>query len=142
MLANPKNSSHLVVLIGVVLVGSLLSACGRIQRSQPGNSDNITVEMILEPEQAVVGSANLIFMLTDESGEPINDGKLKVEGNMSHAGMAPVLGEVIGGEDGRYVVPFEWTMSGDWSVTADITLPDGKEISREFPVSVTSASGQ
>jgi hypothetical protein len=33
-------------------------------------------------------------------------------------------------------------MGGDWFVTVDVTLPDGQEITREFPVTVSSNAGQ
>lgn len=98
--------------------------------------------MVVEPEQPAVGPATLIFTLTDESGQPINNATLKIEGNMTHAGMTPVFGEATTGANGRYEIPFEWTMGGDWFVTANITLPSGQEISREFPVTVSGQSGQ
>ena len=55
---------------------------------------------------------------------------------MTHAGMVPVFAQTTGGKNGRYVVPFEWTMGGDWTVTVDVSLEDGRTISREFPVTV------
>jgi hypothetical protein len=131
-----------LILLIAVLFGGLLTACGRIQQSQPENADEVTLDMALEPDQPVVGSTSLIFTLTDQAGQPINNATLKVEGNMTHAGMTPVFGEASTGKDGRYVVPFEWTMGGDWFVTVDVTLPDGQEISREFPVTVSGNAGQ
>ena len=104
------------------------------QNQSPDN--NVTLEMTVEPEQPTVGPAHLIFTLNDTSGRPINDATLKIEGNMTHAGMVPVQAEVSAGETGRYVVPFEWTMGGDWMVTVDITLADGQEYSRQFPITV------
>ena len=112
-----------------------LPACGRIQQNQ-SQSVSVTLEMILEPEQPAVGPAQLIFTLTDEQGQPINDAALAVEGNMTHAGMVPVVSQAEVGETGHYVVPFEWTMGGDWVVTVETTLANGRHFSREFPVTV------
>lgn len=127
----------------LVIIGGVVSACGRIQQnSSPSDSDDLIVEMTLTPEDPTVGPGTLIFTVTDESGQPINEATLKIEGNMTHAGMAPVNAEVTAGENGRYEVPFEWTMGGDWFVTVNITLPDGKKISREFPVTVSGQSDQ
>jgi hypothetical protein len=55
---------------------------------------------------------------------------------MTHAGMAPVFGTAQGGADGRYTVPFQWTMDGDWLLTIAVVLPDGRKASRQFPVTV------
>lgn len=130
------------VVVLTLISASLLSACGRIQQNPSQNSDGFTVEMTVEPEQPTVGPATLIFTLTDEAGQPVNRATLKVEGNMTHAGMTPVFGEATVGKNGRYEIPFEWTMGGDWFVTATITLPNGQNISREFPVTVSGQSGQ
>jgi len=37
----------------------------------------------------------------------------------------------------RYAIPFEWTMGGDWVVTVDVTLADGRTASRQFDLSIT-----
>lgn len=125
------------ILIFILLLGTigLLSACGRIQAGQPDVTD-INLEMSLEPDQPTVGPATLIFTLTDVEGQPINEANLEIEGNMTHAGMVPVLAQTAAGEAGRYAVPFEWTMGGDWIVTVQVTLPDGRQFSREMPVTV------
>ena len=125
-------------LIVLVIVGLMLSACGRIQSGQ-SDENSLLIELALEPVQPAVGPANLIFTLTDSAGQPVNNATLEVEGNMTHAGMTPVVGQVTGGENGRYAVPFEWTMGGDWIVTVNASLENGQQITRQFPVSVGGA---
>ena len=71
------------------------------------------------------------------AGSPIDDAYLAVKGNMTHAGMVPVLAEVDGGgENGVYSIPFEWTMAGDWVVTVDIQLADGTKAQKRFDMAV------
>ena len=121
----------------VIIAGGFLSACGRIQQNQSQTTPgNFQLDMVIEPNQPAAGAATLIFTLTDENGQPVDDATLEVEGNMTHAGMLPVLAQVAGGEAGRYVVPFEWTMGGDWIVTVKVSLATGQIFSRQFPVSV------
>lgn len=124
-----------MILIVILLTGGLLPACGRIQPDQ-AEENGLNLEMIVEPEQPAVGPAQLIFILTDEAGQPINGAILNIEGNMTHAGMVPVITQATAGRAGRYVAPFEWTMGGDWIVTVEATLTDGREFSRQIPVSV------
>ena len=59
---------------------------------------------------------------------------LKLEGNMSHAGMAPVFGEAQETEPGRYRTTLELSMAGDWYVVVTATLPDNRTIGRQFEI--------
>jgi hypothetical protein len=129
-------------VILVVALSGFITACGRFQQNGTEDTANITVDMVMEPEQPAVGPARLVFTLTDQAGQAIDNAVLKVEGNMTHAGMVPVSGEAIPDGKGRYVVPFEWTMGGDWLLTIEITLADSTVVSREFPVTVSGARAQ
>ncbi len=126
------------VLLWLILVvtAGILPACGRIQTDQSFQTADIRIELVVEPAQPAVGPAALIVTLADASGQPIENARLDIEGNMTHAGMTPVLAEVSSGSGGRYQAPFEWTMGGDWIVTVKATLADGQIISRQFPVTV------
>jgi hypothetical protein len=53
--------------------------------------------------------------------------------------MQPSLGAATKSQDGRYEVPFDWTMGGDWVLTVTATLPDGRVVQREFPATVTAS---
>ena len=66
------------------------------------------------------------------TGMPIDDAYLSVKGDMEHDGMMPVLTSAKAGLDGEYVIPFEWTMGGDWIVTVDATLADGMQVTQDF----------
>lgn len=113
----------------------LLVACGG-RVSQQSNDANITID--LAAESMAVGSTVLKLTVTDGSGAPINDATLNVKGDMTHAGMVPVLAEgVSDGQEGIYRVPFEWTMGGDWVVTVEVVLPDGQTVSRQFDLTVS-----
>lgn len=121
-----------IVVIGLLII--LVPACGRIQTGQEQDSA-VSIELTVEPIQPAAGPTQLIITVT-ENGQPIDNAALEIEGNMTHAGMVPVFAQTTGGKNGRYVVPFEWTMGGDWTVTVDVSLEDGRTISREFPVTV------
>lgn len=130
----------LILMFTIALVaGGVLPACGRIQQDRL-QEDNGTVVIQMEPRPSPPGPGQgaLIFSVTDGQGHPIDNVTLDVEGNMTHAGMVPVFAQVVGGKDGRYEVPFEWTMGGDWIVTVKATLADGGLVTRQFNVSVES----
>jgi hypothetical protein len=125
----------MVMLVLVVI--ALLAACGRIQQGAAQEDDGkVGIELEVQPAPPRVGPATLIISLADQQGQPIKEATLAVEGNMTHAGMVPVMATVTTGEEGRYTVPFEWSMGGDWIVTVQATLADGRSVTRDFNVSV------
>ena len=111
------------------LLSLVLVACGGRQSQQ---TDSGGVNIDLEITNLVVGESTLMITLTSAGGEQINDASLSVRGDMTHAGMTPVVREIDGGENGVYIVPFEWTMAGDWIITVDATLADGQTVTRRF----------
>lgn len=71
--------------------------------------------------------------MADASGVPLRGATVGIVGNMSHAGMVPVLAEAGEVSDGRYVTgDFQFTMAGDWILTVQATLPGGKQVERNF----------
>lgn len=122
------------LLIGVLFL--LTTACNGRNSQQNNNTD---IRIIVAVESTNVGETSLIVTLTDTAGSPINDATVSVKGDMSHAGMVPVLAEVTGGGDnGVYKMPFEWTMGGDWVVTVEAALPDGRSTSQQFNFTIDS----
>ena len=129
---NVLRSYQAVAILAIILL--LLMGC---TASVPSAADP-AVEMSLRvtPDPPTVGDAELTIMLVDGAGAPINDAVLYIQGDMGHAGMAPVIRDVEGGAEGVYRVPFAWSMGGDWNVTVLATLADGTEVERIFDLSV------
>jgi hypothetical protein len=57
-----------------------------------------------------------------------------LEGNMSHAGMAPVFAEAMEMDAGRYRATMELSMTGDWLVLVHATLADGRKLELQFEI--------
>ncbi len=126
-----------LVILAMVMVVALGSGCGR--ESRRASSSNAQISLTAIPFPAAVGDTRLVIQVSDLSGQPIDDASLSIKGDMTHAGMVPVLAEVQGGgEAGVYNVPFEWTMAGDWVVTVEALLADGSRTRQRFDLSVLS----
>ena len=124
----------------IILLALLTAGC---RQSRDGATPELQMELVTVPFPAVVGTSRLVVRVTDTAGAPVNDATLAIKGDMTHAGMEPVLADVSGGSDGYYEVPFEWTMGGDWVVTVVATLPDGRSAEQRFDLAVsTSADDQ
>ena len=123
-------------LIVFVLVFLFLSGTGCARASRQADSADVQVTMTAIPFPPHIGDSRLVIQVADKSGSPIDDAHLAIKGDMTHAGMVPILAEVDGGDDGVYSVPFEWTMAGDWVVTVDIQLADGTKAQKRFDMAV------
>ncbi len=123
-------------LVVLLCLAGLAAACGRIQAARPAGNPNVVFSLAVQPNPPVVGPAELAITLLDQAGKPIEDARLQVEGNMTHAGMQPVFGQAAGGQGGRYTASMNWTMSGDWVVTVKATMPGRGTASQDLPLRV------
>lgn len=124
----------LLLMVGLIAAG-LLAGCRHSADTSP--DDTIRIEVVKPVFPPPRGSGHLTFRLSDENDEPIDTATLQIRGDMSHAGMTPLLVTAEGGQSGVYRVPIEWTMSGDWIVTVEATLSDGRRAARSFDFTVT-----
>ena len=126
----------LSISLFVLLLG--LAGCQRASRqSEVDQAPDVRVILIVEPDPPAVGTARITITLADAAGQPIEGATVQLRGDMTHAGMQPVLTDAGSGADGVYPADFEWTMSGDWVVTVTAALPDGRTALRRFDLTVT-----
>lgn len=94
----------------------------------------MVVEHEVTPRPPRVGTATITLRVADDAGRPVSGASVKLEGDMSHAGMSPTFGEATESEPGRYRAALQFTMAGDWVVLVHLTLPDGGRVVRRFDV--------
>jgi len=125
--------------LGLALLLPLLVFSGCRSHEQAGDP-GLLLEVGISPTPPGVGPARLIITLRDTIGAPLEGAEIRVEGNMSHAGMTPVMGTAVAEGEGLYSVPdFTFTMAGDWILTVTATLPDGRWTRLQVPTDVVSA---
>ncbi len=123
--------------ISLLVLLVALAACRQPTVTQ--TDDPYQIALTAEPSPPQVGEATLFITLADEAGEPINGAVIDVIGDMTHAGMQPVIRQARGASDsnGTYEVPFIWTMRGDWFIDVTVNLPDGTQAKRRFTFTLT-----
>lgn len=92
------------------------------------------LEHEISPQPVRVGQVTIMLKLTTIAGIPITGAQVKLEGNMSHAGMAPVFAEAKETEPGRYQATLELSMAGDWFVLVTATLPNDRVYGRQIDI--------
>ena len=135
------------LILTLIALSLLLFGCSRVSQetetNQEAESRGVQIELIEPLFPPATGPSTLEIRLfdADANNKPINNAKIHVKGDMTHAGMIPVLGETENGADGVYKVPLEWTMGGDWVVQVQATLPDGTRVEKTFPMTITYDPG-
>ena len=133
-------SNWVVVVAGRVFVflaiGLLLIGCHKPVEPQPA----LKVQFELAPQPPRMGPGVITLVVADVEGEAISGAHVSLEGDMTHAGMGPVIAEAKEMGAGRYQAPFEFSMGGDWVVLVHITLPSGQTVERQFEVRGVSSN--
>jgi len=123
------------ITLAAGFVLSAVTGCG-LRRVEVDQAPEIDVRVLTSPTPPRVGSAELTLELLDPAGLGVDLAVLQVRGDMLHPGMAPVDGIVGQAVNGHYPVAFEWSMAGDWILTVDGQLQDGRRLLRTFELRV------
>jgi hypothetical protein len=102
-----------------------LAGCGAEEGGAGGGSGDVAFVVRVSPEPPRVGPAGVEVALS-KGDAPITGADLRIEGNMSHAGMVPVFADAEETAPGTYAADLELTMAGDWFLVVTAELPDGR----------------
>ncbi len=122
----------LLVMLSIFLL-TVLAGCRRTGTVE--QTGDYQIVLLGEPSTAV-GQTELQFLVTDGVNEPVDGLSLNVKGDMTHAGMVPVVRDANQSEEGLYIVPWEWTMRGDWIVTVTAVDAAQKQAQARFDLSI------
>jgi hypothetical protein len=114
-----------------LLTCAVFSGCSR----EEGVGGEIAAVWAIEPAAPVAGTETIArITLRDEDRQPIAGARLRLEGHMSHPGMAPVVADVVERGDGTYEAPLHFSMAGDWVLVMTGELADGRRITKDVKV--------
>lgn len=129
LLAAPRAAAGCCCLI-LCACFLFMQAC----RKQQGKTADLTFAHEISPQPPRVGKVTITLNIQDTSGAPVAGAQLVFEGNMSHAGMVPVVTEAKEVQPGRYQSVMELSMAGDWNITVHVTLSDGRKLDHDFEI--------
>lgn len=123
----------------IVLLIACLALCAAVgcRRAAAPQNEEIRVTLVAPVFSPPAGDGRLTIRVADENDRPIDTAALQIRGDMADPGMVPIHASAAGGEDGLYRVPVYWTMAGEWIVTVETTLNDGRQTARTFDMTVT-----
>ena len=111
----------------VLLLVAFFPAC-----HQTARDSGITFKYEVTPQPARVGAATFDLELRDANNQAVSGAHVELEGNMSHAGMSPVVGVTREIESGKYRGTLPLNMAGDWIVLVNVTLANGEHVQHQI----------
>jgi len=137
--AQRQRLTAVIVLVGSLAVGCSGRACGYgfdvHWRGEPESTDSIRVSWTIDPSPPVAGRPIVARLtLRDADQKPVAGARLRLEGLMSHPGMAPVTAAVTDRGNGEYDAPLQFTMAGDWILLVTGELPDGMPFTQQIEI--------
>lgn len=117
-------------VIALCVCLALAQACRQKSDSVP----ELTLTHEVSPQPPRVGPLTITLRLADPSGKPATGVSMKLEGNMSHAGMTPVFAAANETEPGQYSSTINLSMAGDWYFVVHMIMSDGRQLERQFEI--------
>ena len=121
------------VKTAALICASLLALSGchpRLEQPPP----DLKIDSEISPQPVQTGLSTVRLNIHDASGASVMGARVQLEGNMSHAGMAPVFGDTKEVSAGRYEGSLDLNMQGDWVVLVHAVLSDGQKVERQIDV--------
>jgi hypothetical protein len=112
------------------LLGATLTACDPGRPSSP----TLEVELEVDPDPPQVGESRIQLRLREPDGSLLRDARVRIEGNMNHAGMVPEFADASETEPGTYVGVLTLSMAGDWYLIVSAEASGGRRWEETLPL--------
>ena len=114
-----------LAVLGAVL--PLAAGC----RQPLDTAPEISLRWTAQPQPPTTGLLTLSLELAGPQ-RPVTGAEVRLEGTMTHPGMAPVSATASEVSPGRYAGRMDLPMAGDWVFLVDARLRDGRTLHRQI----------
>ncbi len=122
-----------------VVASVLLAACGSsAQPAAPvesGSSNEVDIQVESNPSPAMMGDMELILVITDGNGNPIEGATVDVSADHTDMSGMTMSGLATEQGGGRYSIKANFSMSGNWKLTVYVRK-DGLDYKEEIPLTI------
>ena len=121
----------------VFLICIILTSCQPPKDRSGSTSSNSKVDVIIQPaSEPTLGITPMIVKVYKDNA-PTDVAAVKITGDKTHAGKIPVIRTAKKILTGQYRADtFEFTMAGDWVITAEIELMGGDKAQGTLKIAV------
>lgn len=123
-----------IIFISLVLVlPVLLAACGSTATPAADiSSKAVNIKVESRPSPVSVGDAELIFMITDPSGNPIEGATVDVSADHTDMTGMGMSGAATDQGLGKYSINANFSMSGNWKLTVYVRNDQGLDYKEDI----------
>jgi YtkA-like protein len=127
-----------LVFVGLlVFMSVLLAACGGSATSAPdGSAKPVTIKVESNPSPAAMGDAELVFLVTDASGNPIEGARVDVSADHTDMSGMGMSGAATDQGSGRYSINANFSMTGNWKLTVYVRDDAGLDYKEDIDFKV------
>lgn len=119
------------VLLALLASMTLTSCLGRADST---SGSGVVITMATSPAKGATPPTHIEVTLKDDAGQPLDGATVTIRGDMTMAGMAPIVTTATAAGHGRYVAgPLTFSMGGDWVISVSGKLADGRPLAKQFP---------
>ena len=124
------------LLLLFVLSLLLLASCRQTTPTPDTSTQAAQISLTTDPQPPTIGDSTVTVTVTQQN-RPLAGVTVALRGDMRHAGMRPVIADASKTDaEGKVVIPFKWSMSGDWIVSVTVTLADNSQVAQDFNITV------
>jgi hypothetical protein len=124
-------------LIATLIVCALPAACTR----GGGASQRVELVWSVQPSRPSLSTETVVAVtIRDQQGHTVPGARLRLQAQMAHPGMAPVLADFVERGDGVYETKLSLSMAGDWVFVVTGELPDGNRVTGSRDVRAEDAA--
>ena len=134
MIGKFRNSKliWIIVVIAIIIIAPNYIEIGNSGSRVGASGDQISLTTDPNPPRA--GKATFIFSVNDTQGKPVDNAQVAFDLNMTTMNMGKQTGMATSQGNGKYAVMGNLSMRGPWRVSANITMPDGNKLNKDFIV--------
>jgi hypothetical protein len=122
------------LLVGFVMAILVLglAACGGQPTSPAGNGE-VTIVLETDPSPPTMGDIELIVLVTDAQGNPLEGAKVDVGADHTDMTGMGMHGPASEQGDGRYAIKANFSMTGNWKITVYVRQGE-LDIKQDIPI--------
>lgn len=123
------------LLIGIIIL-AVIGFGYIIFSDTSGKSGSTQISLTTDPDPVRLGKATFLITVKDSTGKPVDNAKVYFDLSMTMMNMGTQNGYATSQGNGIYAAAGSLSMQGPWQVSTKVSMPDGKETSKDFTVTV------
>ena len=125
-----------LVFVGLLVVMSVLLAACAGSATPDSSAKPVNIQVESKPSLAAVGDAELVFTITDASGNPIEGARVDVSADHTDMSGMGISGAATDQGSGRYSINANFSMAGKWKLTVYVRNDAGLDYKEDIDFKV------